>query len=443
MNYLGDYAEDSTVYIYFTTHDADSGAPIAPSSAFENDDVAIYKNGSATQKATVNGITMTSPFDSVTGLHLLAIDTNNDTGDVGFWATGGEYSVVLNPDETVDGSAVAKVIGTFSIERSGGAIELLTNATYGLSALETLVDDLESRLGTPADLGSGATVAANLTDIEAQTDDIGAAGAGLTAIPWNAAWDAEVESECLEAIQSYDPPTHTELINEINDVQTDIAGLNDPSAADIADAVWDETSAGHTDAGKAGQQLWTDIDDILADTNELQTDDVPGLIAALNNVSAAEVVDEWETQSQADPTGFHVNVLEVNGTAQTANDNGADINDILTDTNELQTDWTNGGRLDTIVDDILADTNELQLDDVPGLIAALNDISVADILAGNIEGAVDLENVLQVVLAFCAGKCNGGGTATINFRDQADSKNRIQLTVDGDGDRSATSLDLD
>jgi hypothetical protein len=34
----------------------------------------------------------------------------------------------------------------------------------------------------------------------------------------------------------------------------------------IADAVWDETSTGHIDAGKAGQQLWTDINSILDDT---------------------------------------------------------------------------------------------------------------------------------------------------------------------------------
>ena len=57
--------------------------------------------------------------------------------------------------------------------------------------------------------------------------------------------------------------------------------------------------------------------------------------------TAAAVVNEWETQSQADPTGFHVNVKEVNGTAQTANDNGADINAILADTGELQTNQGN------------------------------------------------------------------------------------------------------
>lgn len=67
-------------------------------------------------------------------------------------------------------------------------------------AIDNLVDDLESRVGTPSDLGSGATVAANLVDIEGQTDDIGVAGAGLTAVPWNAAWDAEVQSEVDDAL---------------------------------------------------------------------------------------------------------------------------------------------------------------------------------------------------------------------------------------------------
>lgn len=48
--------------------------------------------------------------------------------------------------------------------------------------VDNFVDDLESRLGTPSNLGGGATVAANLSDIEGQTDDIGVAGAGLTNI---------------------------------------------------------------------------------------------------------------------------------------------------------------------------------------------------------------------------------------------------------------------
>jgi hypothetical protein len=56
--------------------------------------------------------------------------------------------------------------------------------------------DAYARLGAPA----GASVSADLAAIEAQTDDIGAAGAGLTAVPWNAAWDAEVNAEVVDAL---------------------------------------------------------------------------------------------------------------------------------------------------------------------------------------------------------------------------------------------------
>ena len=63
----------------------------------------------------------------------------------------------------------------------------------------------------------------------------------------------------------------------------------------------------------------------------------------LNATAVTKIIDDFETQSQADPTGFHVNVKEVNGTEQTANDNGADINDILTDTSST---------LDTLIKDI-------------------------------------------------------------------------------------------
>ena len=76
-----------------------------------------------------------------------------------------------------------------------------------------------------------------------------------------------------------------------------------PTAAANADAVWDEASTGHTDAGKAGEQMWTDVDAILVDTSELQVDDVPGLIAALNNLSEAQVntqIDGAFTTQMAD-----------------------------------------------------------------------------------------------------------------------------------------------
>lgn len=144
MNYIGDFSEDSTVRVVLTTNNGD-GAAVAPSSAFEAADFVIYKNGSATQKATTNGITITSPFDSITGLHVLEIDTSNDTGDSGFWTTGADYWVVATPDETVDSQTVVAVIATFSIQNRYSSARL--------AAIETDTQDIQSRI--PATLDGG------------------------------------------------------------------------------------------------------------------------------------------------------------------------------------------------------------------------------------------------------------------------------------------------
>jgi hypothetical protein len=71
--------------------------------------------------------------------------------------------------------------------------------------------------------------------------------------------------------------------------------LNDPTAAAIADAVLDEALSGHTTAGTLGKA----VADIEADTNELQSDDVPGLIAALNDISVGDILTTQITESYA------------------------------------------------------------------------------------------------------------------------------------------------
>jgi hypothetical protein len=78
-------------------------------------------------------------------------------------------------------------LGSASTPQTGDSFARLgapaaASVSADILAIDNFVDDLEARLGTPSDLGSGATVAANLADIEAQTDDIGVAGAGLTAL---------------------------------------------------------------------------------------------------------------------------------------------------------------------------------------------------------------------------------------------------------------------
>ena len=157
MSYIGDFADDATVRFMFTTH-AQTGAPVAPNSAFEAADLVIYKDGSATQKTTTNGITMTSPFDSTTGLHLVAIDTSNDTGDSGFWAAGSDYFIVLVPDETVDSLAVTKVVAHFSLENRADRTALVESGVTVAQAIRYIAATIcgkTSGAGTDTEIFKG------------------------------------------------------------------------------------------------------------------------------------------------------------------------------------------------------------------------------------------------------------------------------------------------
>jgi hypothetical protein len=87
-----------------------------------------------------------------------------------------------------------------------------------------------------------------------------------------------------------------------------------------------------------------------------------------------------------------------------------DVTAILADTNELQTDWADGGRLDNLIDAILADTNELQTDWTDGgrLDLILDDIDadVDTILTNtiNIEAKVDnVYNDTQEIISILGG----------------------------------------
>jgi hypothetical protein len=162
-----------------------------------------------------------------------------------------------------------------------------------------------------------------------------ASAAGEFAVALSTQGKADVNAEADTALSDYDPPTnaemeartiaagdyptHTELISEINDVQTDIAalnnlsaaavnaevdtaladydaptkaeldsglaGLNDPTAAAIADAVWDEAKADHTTSTTFGD-LATDLDAVLVDTGTTLQGELDGIQADTEDIQA-------------------------------------------------------------------------------------------------------------------------------------------------------------
>lgn len=58
-----------------------------------------------------------------------------------------------------------------------------------------------------------------------------------------------------------------------------------------------------------------------------------------------------------------------------------------------------------------------------------------------IEGALDHQEVMRLLLASAAGKLSGAAGTNVLIRDSADSKDRINATVDADGNRTAVTLD--
>lgn len=157
-----------------------------------------------------------------------------------------------------------------------------------ISAVETKVDtvdntvdailadtaDMQPKLGTPV-----TSLSADIAAIEAQTDDIGTAGAGLTALPWNSAWDAEVQSEVADALAAYDGPTKAELDaaqasieGTVGDVQTVVDAIQV-----VTDAIPDNGAL---------TALLADVAAILVDTGTT----LDGKIDALNDLSSGDVV---------------------------------------------------------------------------------------------------------------------------------------------------------
>ena len=93
-----------------------------------------------------------------------------------------------------------------------------------------------------------------------------------------------------------------------------------PTAAENADAVWDELSTGHVTAGKAGTQLWTDIDAIKVKTDTIGTGTATVAVPVAANLAVTTYQGDdydtadgrhlsWTVSSTATLTGGTVEVI--------------------------------------------------------------------------------------------------------------------------------------
>ncbi|MDB4263162.1 hypothetical protein N9842_03045, partial [Porticoccaceae bacterium] len=374
------------------------------------------------------GTTLPATLDTIdnfldTEVAAILADTNELQGD---WANGGRLDLLLD-------AVLADTAELQSDWVNGGRLDLLLDSVISkVDVVDGIVDDILIDTGTTLD-GKLNTiddfldteVAAILADtnelqgdwvnggrldllldsviskidvvdgivdsVLVDTAEIGSAGAGLTAVPWNSSWDAEVQSECADALTAYDAPTKAELDSAFTEIKggtwastdtleairdrgdaawTTGGGGSAPTAAAVADAVWDEATSGHTISGTFGEQVKTDIDAILVDTGTT----LDGKIDVIDGIVDSILVDTGTTlNDKIDVIDGIVDAILVDtGTTLDGKldtiDNFLDteVAAILADTNELQTDWANGGRLDALLDSAIA-----KIDVVDGVVDSI------------------------------------------------------------------------
>lgn len=274
------------------------------------------------------------------------------TGD-GFARLGAPAGASVSADvAAVKAETAAIVADTNELQTdwvNGGRLDLLLDAT--LADTNELQTDwanggrLDNILDARASQTSVDTIDGIVDSILIYTAEIGAAGAGLTGVPWNAAWDAQVESEVNDAlvvhrldellnadsdIDGAAPPTVGSVFHELMtktagsftyDQTTDsLEAIRDRGDAawtggagltvqEIVDGVWDEAYVTHNGPGSFGDlfgQLGTNVTDILADTGTAGV-----VVAAASKTGYALAASGLDSISTTAPTGVASNFREM------------------------------------------------------------------------------------------------------------------------------------
>jgi len=254
--------------------------------------------------------------------------------DTGAYDTDGEYAAAIW------NAAVASYGGAGTYGQNVEDILVDTGTT-----LDGIVDDILEDTGTTLDgivddilEDTGTTLDGIVDDILEDTGEIGSSGAGLSAVPWNSDWDAEVESEVDDSIgggtgtaltavpwnSDWDSEVQSEVADEIDDnnlnhLMKDAVANNDDMTTEVGDGtvlsnllssgsdtstyvVADDAlqaiSEGAAGGGATAQQVWEYATRTLTALDEDSTTlDLDG--TTVGDVTASVSVDELNGTSIA------------------------------------------------------------------------------------------------------------------------------------------------
>lgn len=124
--HLGDYDTSTVIYGKFTTFRPSTGAAYTLGGTPA---LSVYKDNSTTQSTT--GVTLTTDFDSVTGLNHFAIDTSADGT---FYSAGSFFDIVITTGTVDSVSVVGSVVGSFTLRKNSALKPTTAGRTLDVSA---------------------------------------------------------------------------------------------------------------------------------------------------------------------------------------------------------------------------------------------------------------------------------------------------------------------
>ncbi len=284
----------------------------------------------------INGQTA-SASGTVTFPNATLASTTNITSATGVDVTKWNGTTVATPDTAGYVKVTIKNgTGAGEIATSSGAVSNVT--TTATATAVTTVNGLASNVITAASIASNAITAAKVA-----TDAIGAAQLAADAV--TEIQSGLATSSALSTVAGYIDTEVAAIKAKTDNLPASPAAVSDiPTAATIADAVWDEVLSGHTTAGTAGKGL---IDSSSAG-NPWSTDIASGYTGTqagnvLNGVKAKTDQLAFTTANQVD--------AQVKSMATDTLTSGALASSAVT---ELQTGLATSSALSTAQSDITA-----------------------------------------------------------------------------------------
>lgn len=302
------------------------------------------------------------------GYNVATIKDGTGTGEIDT-TSGGVLVAAIAANAITATSIAADAITAAKI--AAGAIDAATFAAdVDAEILSYIVNDATQIDASALNTATGTTIPAILDD----TDLIDDGTSGLAKIATDV---AAILVDTAEIGTAGAGLTNINLPNQTMDIVGNITGNLSGSVGSVSGAVGSVTGAVGSVTGNVGGNVVGSVGSVAGN--------VSGSIGSLATQAKADV--NAEADAAISDAGLVTKIDTIDDFLDT------EISAILADTNELQTDWVNGGRLDLIIDAINAKTTNLPSDPadasdiaasfgtVASAISGLNNLSAAQVNA--------------------------------------------------------------